>query len=165
MEPQLHREMMMSLGETDVGSVKFCAVWYVIETQGAVNKVLEPGHIHFCQLNTKDSNGDYSSDQTHFFALVHDREITLLQVFGGVPGLTVKRVPDDINQIIRRLLNCDHALYEELFEIPEDREDYQFSHLLNFDQTAFRAVSIPLTYPTLAQFNSFLALYGLNFNK
>lgn len=143
--------------QTRVGYTRPCEY---LEKWSFVNLKLMPNRIHFCQLNTENSNGDYSTDQVHYFVVVHDKNPMLLQTFGGVPGITVKPILTEINSLITQILNCQQSVYRDLFEIPAE-----FSHLLEFDRASFQAVSLPLVYPSLKELNNFFSIYGLNYTN
>lgn len=161
LEPKVQRKIVFS-GKLPPGP-HFCNIDQYLEEKGVLNKRLEPGFIHFCQLNTKNSKGNYFSDQVHFFMIVYEQDrVTLLQAFGGVPGFTVKVIQEDINLLIKSILDCNHEVYKRLFEVPEDTENNKFSDLLQFDQTSFRALSIPLALPSLDQLKQLLTLYNIS---
>lgn len=126
--------------------------------EGIPDLELNPGGIYFCQLNSKKSDGNYDTSQVHYFLFIYDHEPTLIQAFGGVKGFTVKRVRHNINDLIDEILNLNHEVYRNLFEVPD-----RFEHLLHFDKASFRAIGIPLVYPTLAKLDTLLKLIGLNF--
>src|SRR5438445_7082824 len=87
------------------------------------NKQLEPllpDYIYHCRIETRGVKRNYFTDQVHYFTIFMGEKTILFQTYGGVKGILIKYIHNDINDIIKEIIFGSTEHYRLLFEIPKE---------------------------------------------
>ncbi len=81
------------------------------------------GHVYFCHIVfTCNAEEQYISEQQHPFCIIYDRLPLIIQSFGGVPGLSVRVIAGNLQELLGKIIDGDSETAIKFFDLPKDNE-------------------------------------------